>query len=288
MCGGVFTCAQSSQAVIRDVDVDYLTDESEVETYHTDPALFDTDGDGVGDGDEVLDATDPLDGKSSRNDTFLREDMGILGNQAQWPWYFARATGLLAFILLTCGAVFGLVMSSRIFQRIVSGAVAYELHRTLSFVALGAVLLHIGSLFLDDFINMHFLEAFVPGVFERSFSSALGFDMTLAVALGIAAFYFMLLLVVTAEFRAQLPQGIWRRTHFVSFVAYVLFVLHGFMVGTDSQETWVQVMYIVSCALVTTFVLIRIVSRTLFLKRQGEQKTVVTPDVSSKNSLPNL
>lgn len=43
-----------------DSDGDSLTDEVESATYGTDPAVFDTDGDGVGDGDEVFAGTNPF------------------------------------------------------------------------------------------------------------------------------------------------------------------------------------------------------------------------------------
>ena len=43
-----------------DTDGDGLTDWEEVKRYHTDPHLADTDCDGVGDGDEVQNGTDPL------------------------------------------------------------------------------------------------------------------------------------------------------------------------------------------------------------------------------------
>jgi hypothetical protein len=44
----------------RDTDNDGLSDDDETTVYGTDPALEDTDGDGVGDGVEVLAGTDPL------------------------------------------------------------------------------------------------------------------------------------------------------------------------------------------------------------------------------------
>ena len=43
-----------------DTDDDGLTDWQEIKVYHTDPHLADTDCDGVGDGDEVQNGTDPL------------------------------------------------------------------------------------------------------------------------------------------------------------------------------------------------------------------------------------
>lgn len=271
ICSGIFAWSRPSLAAIIDSDMDSLTDESETATYRTNPLIFDTDGDGVGDGEEVVNGTNPLDPKSSRLLELSRPDTGILGNKAQWAWYIGRSTGLLAFILLTCGAVYGLIMSSRAFQKLISGAVSYELHRTLSWVALGAVLLHVASFFFDDFLHIRFIEAVIPGVLTRNFTSAMGFDMGLAVSFGIAALYFMIILLLTSEFRAKISQRVWRRTHYISFLAYIAFVVHGFLAGSDSGETWVRVMYITSFSLVLLLVVIRIISRTLIPKWRASE-----------------
>lgn len=278
LVGGHFSLwPRVSFAAIRDADLDSLTDESESAVYRTDPTVFDTDGDGVGDGEEIVNGTSPLDPNSSRLSDLARPDVGILGNKEKWPWYFGRATGLLAFVLLTFGSVYGLVMSSRAFQKVISGAVSYELHRTLSWVSLGAVLLHVGSFFFDDFLNIRFIEAVVPGALTRAFPSALGFDMGLAVAFGIAGLYFMIILLLTSEFRAKISQQVWRRTHYVSFIAYMTFIVHGFMAGSDSGETWVRVMYIVSLSLVSGLIVIRIISRTIVPRWRAKGTTTNNP-----------
>ena len=177
-------------------------------------------------------------------------------------------------------------MSSRIFQKMISGAVAYELHRTLSWVALGAVFLHVGSFFFDDFLRIRLVEAVIPGVLKRSFTSALGYDMGLAVAFGIAGLYFMLILLLTSEFRARISQRVWRRTHYVSFFAYITFVLHGFMAGSDSGETWVRVLYIVSLTLVSLLIVIRIFSR-MIVPKWRTMKTVSNSQSSTESSISN-
>ncbi len=284
---GMFVWSQPSLAALTDSDMDSLTDESETTTYRTHPDVFDTDGDGVGDGEEVVNGTNPLDPQSSRLIELSQSDIGILGNKAQWAWYIGRATGLLAFILLTLGVVYGLVMSSRAFQKMISGAVSYELHRTLSWVALGAVLLHVGSFFFDDFLNITFIEALIPGALTRSFPSALGYDMGLAVSFGIAALYFMIILLLTSEFRARISQQVWRSTHYVSFLAYIAFVVHGFLAGSDSGELWVRLMYIGSLVLILSLVIIRIVTRTIVPKWRSWRATPdsqVSPNVPSSDS----
>ena len=268
----MFQCADVSSAAVRDTDFDGLTDEGERSIYQTNPEAYDTDGDTVGDGQEIVSETDPLDSNDSVLARLSRQDSGIFGPQTEQPWYLARASGLLAFMLLTFGSVYGLVMSSRAFNRIIASPTAYELHRVLSFASLGAVLLHIGSFFFDDYVQIRFFEALIPGVLKRDFPSALGYDLGFSVGLGIVAFYLMIILIVTSEFRAKLHTKTWRRIHYVSFVAYLLFVVHGFTAGTDSGQLWVRWMYIGSLSLVSMLVLVRIFSRVILPRWQARNQ----------------
>ncbi len=252
-----------SLGALKDVDVDGLTDEAENTIYHTDPALPDTDGDGTSDGQEVLDGTDPLDAGSSILESVSKQDPGLLGNSDKFAWYFGRATGILAFILLTGVVVFGLVISSRAFNKMIPGALSYETHRFISFLALGTVILHFSSFFFDAFMKMKIFEALIPFVLSRTFPTTLGFDMRTSVALGIIAFYGMLILIFTSEFRAKMSPKVWRAIHYISAGTYFLFILHGFMTGTDSNTWWMRSLYISSLSLVFGLILIRILSRNI-------------------------
>lgn len=260
-----FLSVSSSQAALQDSDFDNLTDESEKNIYGTDPNVFDTDGDGVGDGEEVVSGTNPLDPQSSHIVELARPDPGIFGKQSQRVWYFARATGIFAFLLLSFVTIYGLVMSSQAFRKIIPGAVAFEIHRTLAFMALGSVVLHIASFFFDEYFSMTLAEAFVPGVLKRTYTSVLGYDMRVAVALGIAGLYFMLLLILTSHFRSRISPKTWRTTHYISFIAYLAFVAHGITAGTDSKELWMQILYAVSFSIVMVLILVRIISRNILL-----------------------
>jgi hypothetical protein len=51
----------NTQAGDGDRDSDGILDQDETDFFGTDPDAFDTDGDGVGDGEEVFNDTDPLD-----------------------------------------------------------------------------------------------------------------------------------------------------------------------------------------------------------------------------------
>lgn len=262
---------------IKDTDVDGLIDDAEISTYHTDPILFDTDGDGRGDGDEILDGTDPLDENSSQLIVLTRPDPGLIGSPEKFAWYIGRASGILAFVLLTGVVIFGLIISSRAFTKFVPGATAYETHRFISWLAIGTVVLHFFSFFFDNFMKLKIVEMFVPFIMTREFQTALGYNVGLTVSLGVVAFYLLLILIFTSQFRAKIPPKVWRTIHYLSAISYILFVLHGFLSGTDSTEWWMKTLYATSLSVVFLLILIRIFSRNLIPSVRTWWKNKTTP-----------
>lgn len=262
----IFLAPASAFAAVKDSDADGLSDDGEISVYLTDPNVYDTDGDRVGDGEEVLDGTNPLDPESSRLAALSGESFGIFGDPDKFAWYFARATGILSFVLLTIVVIHGLIISSRAFIRRYPPAIALETHRFLSWAALGTVILHASSFFFDDFLRISVPEMLIPFLLERDFRTVLGFDIGKTTGVGIIAFYLILILIFTSEFRSKMSTRVWRTIHYSSFVAYPLFLLHGILSGTDSREWWMQTMYIVSGTIVSTLILIRIVFRNILPK----------------------
>lgn len=271
----------SAHALVKDSDVDGLSDDAETNRYRTDPQVFDTDADGRGDGDEIFDETDPLDSESSYIAALSRPDPGIWGDPNKWAWYTGRASGILAFILLTGVVSFGLIISSWAFIKVVPGATAYETHRFVAWLALGTVILHFSSFFFDNFLKMKIVEALIPFALFREIETPAGFDIGTATALGTIAFYGLLILVFTSQWRSKMSPKLWRAIHYVSFITYFLFVAHGFMAGTDSQEWWMRGLYITSLSLVLFLVLVRIISRNVMPAwrtwRKNENTGIETP-----------
>lgn len=258
--------AEAVSAAVKDTDADGLTDQGETQIYHTDPNQADSDGDGVSDGQEIQNGTNPLDPSDSVPQVKGATEIsaGILGSPEKFPWYFARAAGILAFILLTTSTAFGLIISSRAFMRFLPGVDAFEFHRSLSFSSIVAVILHFGSLFFDRAFGMTVPEALVPFFYSRTgIISSAGFELRIPLAFGVIAFYLIIVLVLTAEFRTNMAPKAWRIVHYASFAAYPLFVMHGYMSGTDSKEGWMRAIYLISVAFVALLVLVRIVSRTI-------------------------
>ena len=259
---GTFTLPAS--AAVKDSDADGLTDQAESEIYLTNPKEADTDIDGVDDGTEILNETNPLKAEVSTDNSKL-------------AWQIGRASGILAFILLTIVVVNGLLMTTRMLFRIVPPAFNYETHRFLSWMAVLAVVGHFASFTLDEFLKLTLGESLIPFFLVRDFPSRLGFSLTWTVGIGVIAFYGILALVITSELRRfGFPVKKWRALHYTSFLAYILFLVHGITAGTDSREWWMIWMYSLSGVLVIGLTGLRIYT-AVQKKRAATAKSPIPP-----------
>jgi sulfoxide reductase heme-binding subunit YedZ len=138
-------------------------------------------------------------------------------------WLVARASGLVAFGLLTLSVWLGLAMSTRLLgpkrQKSLLG-----LHRTLAWTGLSMIALHAVGLLLDPVMHFGVLAVLVPG--------AAGWRPG-SVALGVVAGWLSLALASSFKARRWIGQKGWRRFHYASFAAFWLALGHALLVGTD-------------------------------------------------------
>ena len=119
-------------------------------------------------------------------------------------WLLARASGLTAYVLLTTTALAGLVLKSRPFGRAVKAAALTDVHRFLTFLALGALALHGVALTLDRTVHMSLTALVVPGASTYR---------PIPVALGVLACELAVLIAVSFSVRRRIGFRNWRRLH---------------------------------------------------------------------------
>lgn len=244
-----------AHAAIKDSDTDGLTDEAETGTYLTDPANYDTDGDGIADGYEITSGTNPLDPTSTPYPTVGKE----IVKTESLSWYIGRASGILAFILFSIVVMNGLLMSTRLVIKLLPPALNLEMHKTLSWLGFGMTFLHIAALTFDRYFQLTLSEALIPFSLERSFLSVPGYDLTWTVGIGSIALYGIALLIVTSQWRGKITSmKAWRLIHYASFATYLLFLFHGIFSGSDTGTWWMTWIYVISAATVIALVILRI------------------------------
>jgi hypothetical protein len=271
----------TAQAAIKDTDVDGLSDEAEVNIYHTDPLKYDTDGDGRGDGDEVLDGTNPLDANSSWISKVNAHDVGLLGSPKQFTAYLGQVSGILVFILLTGAAVFGLILSALAYTRFVPSDTIYEANRFISWMALGTIFLYFINYSFDSIFKTEHLGVIMPLSLFRDNGTAPDPSIVTTVALSIIVFYFILALIFTSRVRAKISLHTWHIIRYASFVAYLLFVFNSSLSGSASHMLWMRILYSASLAAVLFLVLVRVYFRNILpawqARRAGKNDVPPTP-----------
>lgn len=156
-------------------------------------------------------------------------------------WLLARASGFTAYVLLAATVVAGLVLKSKPFGKTVRPADVIDVHRLLTFLALGAVALHGGTLLLDRTLHMPLAGVLLPGA--SPYRPA-------AVAFGVLAAELAAIVAASFSLRRRIGFRAWRRLHWATYVLFALATAHGVAAGTDSAHPWARDVYLAAVGVV--------------------------------------
>jgi DMSO/TMAO reductase YedYZ heme-binding membrane subunit len=146
-------------------------------------------------------------------------------------WYVARASGLVAWSLVTASILWGVVLSTRLVRRKGAGAWLLDLHRFLGVLCVVFVAIHVAVLTIDSFEPFTLAELFVP--MASSWRPG-------AVAWGIVGLYLLLAVQLTSWFRRRLSNRTWHFIHLLSFPLFGVSTIHGLQAGHDRQALLVR------------------------------------------------
>jgi methionine sulfoxide reductase heme-binding subunit len=138
-------------------------------------------------------------------------------------WLLARASGLVAFGVLTLSVWLGLAMSTRLLGPGRQKAL-FGWHRTLVWTALWMVLLHAVAVMLDPVLHFGLPAVLIPLAAPWK---------PIGIAAGVTAGWLTLVLALSFRAKRWIGHRGWRLLHFASFAAFVLFLGHAVTVGTD-------------------------------------------------------
>jgi DMSO/TMAO reductase YedYZ heme-binding membrane subunit len=149
-------------------------------------------------------------------------------------WILARASGLLAYGLLTSSVLAGLVLKARPFGAALKAVAVADLHRFLAMLGLGFIALHASALVLDSTVRVSVAALFVPGLVPYR---------PLWSALGVLAAELMLLVYASSALRRRIGVRAWRRLHWATYAVFALASVHGLAAGTDGGRLWALALY---------------------------------------------
>jgi methionine sulfoxide reductase heme-binding subunit len=240
---------------VLDSDLDGLTDEGERQVYKTDPNIADTDGDGILDGAEVLNGTNPLDNTSPSavQNITIKESSQPAGEK--WSWYLTRAGGLISFLLLYLAIFFGIAIRFPGLKRIFQPIDSYNFHAWISVQALIFVVIHGLVLLTDEYLNFSLKDLFVP--LSSTYQPEL-------VTLGVLGMYAMIAIIFTSYLRKYISSRIWRVVHFLNIALYALAFFHAYYLGTDLKSGLAREIF-----LGMNILLFGLMLASMFLKLKG-------------------
>lgn len=159
-------------------------------------------------------------------------------NEQVW-WYVARASGLVAWGLLTASVLWGVVLSTRLVGKRARPAWLLDLHRFLGGLACAFTGFHVVGLVADSWIDIGWAEALVP--MASSWRPG-------PVAWGVVSLYVLGAVEVTSLLGRRIPKRLWRRVHRLSFLLWATATVHTLSAGTDAGHpavvflTWLSVL----------------------------------------------
>ena len=173
----------------------------------------------------------------------------VAANASSWAWYFGRATGLVALVLLTAVVVLGTLGPLRVASKAWPRFAIRTVHRDVSLLTLLVIVIHVVVLVFDGYVHIPLSAGILPwGSSYMAFwvgIGALSFDLLIAIAL-------------TSMIRRRLGYRTWRFVHWFAYVSWPLAVLHGIVAGSDSGANWALGLTIACVATVAAAIVLRV------------------------------
>ena len=171
-------------------------------------------------------------------------------NPQTW-WYLARATGYVAWALVTTSVISGLLLSTRLTNGRPTPAWTLDLHRFLAGTAVAFTGLHIVGLVADNYVHFGAADLLIP--FASDWRTG-------AVALGVIALYLLAAVEISSLLMRRLPRRLWRGIHLGSYVAFWLATFHLITAGTDASHPLSKIATALAIAAVVFLTLVRALS----------------------------
>lgn len=164
-------------------------------------------------------------------------------------WPLARATGVLALVVLTVVVVLGIAVNRRLHLSPRARFATTMVHRSAALMGVALVGVHLAALLADSYVDIRLVDLVVPFTASyRPFWTGLG-------AIGVDL---LALVTVTSLVRDRLPARAWKGVHLLAYAFWPIALAHGLGAGTDASQRWFLVIAIACAATVVGAVVVRL------------------------------
>jgi ring-1,2-phenylacetyl-CoA epoxidase subunit PaaE len=169
----------------------------------------------------------------------------------QFWWYLARASGLVAWALLSTTVVWGLLLRTGLLGQWVPWAWTAAVHRFLGMISVLFTGLHVTGLLLDSYVQLSLGDLLVP--LASSWRPV-------PVAFGVVGGYLLLAVLGTSLLASRLPRRWWKRVHLTSYLLFWSATMHLVTAGTDAGNGAVRAVVAGTLIAVLLLTLVRVTS----------------------------
>jgi predicted ferric reductase len=170
----------------------------------------------------------------------------------QFWWYVTRASGIVAWLMLTASVIWGVILSTKAFPAQRRPAWLLDLHRWLGGLTVSFVAIHLIALVADSYVHFTLTDVAVP--FASDWKPG-------AVAFGVIGAWLLIAVELTSLAMRRLPRKVWRAIHLTSYVVFWLASIHAALAGTDRTQRLYQVTAAASIVAVAWALMYRLANR---------------------------
>jgi sulfoxide reductase heme-binding subunit YedZ len=163
-------------------------------------------------------------------------------------WLISRASGVVAFVLISLAVLMGLAMAARTLRRPGLKRTVVRLHEQVALTALGAIAVHGLSLLGDGWLR--------PGLRGIAIPFAMSYRPSFTGA-GIIAGYLFVLVGPTFYLRRRIGAVRWRKLHRLSLFVWALSVVHTLGGGSDAPRLWLRCVVLTPMAPIVYLLVLR-------------------------------
>ncbi|WP_052352737.1 ferric reductase-like transmembrane domain-containing protein [Neobacillus dielmonensis] len=178
-------------------------------------------------------------------------------------WTLIRTSGFLAYYLLTLSLCLGLLGNLSVTKK--KKGLFITLHQASGWYGLLAIVFHMMLLWQDEFVPYSIAGLLVPFFAQNE---------PIYSALGTFAFYLFFLVIGSSDFfMRNLGIRKWRKLHYAVLPAWVMIMIHGTALGTDTKEPWAFGLYIAGSAALIFLSTIRYIDAHQIKRSDLDKKT---------------
>jgi predicted ferric reductase len=188
-------------------------------------------------------------------------------SSVQMWWYVTRSAGIIAYLLLWLSMVLGLAVTSKYMDILLDRMFTYDFHQFISLLSIAFLLVHVLVLLVDRYLPYSLSQILIPFLSPyRPFW----------VGIGVITFYVTLLVTITFYLRKRIGMRSFRVIHYLSLLAYLGALLHGYFSGTDTALPAMKIVYGIT-GLVVLFFTVYWLVLLAFRKWEARRRVALAP-----------